>query len=519
MDFLRQLAAGVAATWRQLSLSARVNVALWGIAAAAIIVFIVVVGSRPQYVTLTENVDSKDIGAIRTLLDDEGISNRLRESGRAIEVPMQSLSDARLLLAENDLPIDRGRSPGFELFNEADLMTNRYLQDVQFMRALQGELEAILNDFEFIEYSRVIIREARDELFRRDEQPAEALVTLQANRRLNPAEIKGILNLVAQGGGPNLDKDHITIMTTAGDVLASPPDSKFASIANSKREYIVELEREREARVLESFREMGVRATVRVSAVVDFDEKEILEEKAEEGPVISSYTTSTTSTTTDEPPEGAPGVTANIAETAASGGTRHEEEASETIENMEPSYTRTTTRSGPGNVIRYLVGLVVEGDYEESTDAQGTTTRTYVGLPEERKKTYSDLARMAVGDGEVETEVILHDHPFQVDAAVTAVAAQEALSQAGQRVWLDRIWLAAQVLLIGFGFWLIRTFLRRAVETTEEEETPGARAVKPAASPEDLRMQEVTEEVTRMSRDDPETVTALLRTWLLEEEE
>jgi len=241
VDFLRQLAAGVAATWRQLSLSARVNVALWGIAAAAIIVFIVVVGSRPQYVTLTENVDSKDIGAIRTLLDDEGISNRLRESGRAIEVPMQSLSDARLLLAENDLPIDRGRSPGFELFNEADLMTNRYLQDVQFMRALQGELEAILNDFEFIEYSRVIIREARDELFRRDEQPAEALVTLQANRRLNPAEIKGILNLVAQGGGPNLDKDHITIMTTAGEVLASPPDSKFASVANSKREYIVEL--------------------------------------------------------------------------------------------------------------------------------------------------------------------------------------------------------------------------------------------------------------------------------------
>lgn len=518
MDFLRQLAASIAATWRHLSLSARVNIVLWGVAAVVIIVFIVVMGSRPQYVTLTDNVDPKNIGAIRTLLDDEGISVRLREGGRAIEVPMQSLSDARILLAENNLPIDRGRSPGFELFSEADLMTNRYLQDVQFMRALQGELEAVLNDFDFIDYSRVIIREAREELFRRDERPAEALVTLQTNRRLRPEEIKGILNLVAQGGGPNLDTDHITIMTTAGEVLAAPPDSKFASIANSKREYIVALEQEREARVLESLREMGVRATVRVSALVDFDEKEVVEEKAEEGPVISSYTTSTTTTTTETPPEGAPGVTANIAEAAASGGTRHQEETSETIENLEPSYTRTTTKTGPGNVIKYMVALVVEGDYEESTDAQGATTRTYIGLPEERKKTYSDLARMAVGEGEVETEVILHDHPFQVDTVATAVAVQETLTQASQQVWFDRIWLALQVLLIGFGFLLIRTFLRRAMETTEEEEA-GPRVEMPKASAEELRMQEVADEVTRLSREEPETVTALLRTWLLEEEE
>ncbi|HNT88834.1 MAG TPA: hypothetical protein PKL84_13310, partial [Candidatus Hydrogenedentes bacterium] len=79
------------------------------------------------------------------------------------------------------------------------------------------------------------------------------------------------------------------------------------------------------------------------------------------------------------------------------------------------------------------------------------------------------------------------------------------------------LWFVGQVLLIGLGFLLIRAFLRRAVETAEDEEAP--RLETPKASPEELRMQEVTQEVGRMSRDEPETVSALLRTWMLEEED
>lgn len=518
MDFLRQLAANIAETWRRLSVSARVNIVLWGMAVAVVLGFVVVMGSRPQYVTLSERVEPKNQAAILSLLTENNIPYRLRDNEQTVEVPMQNLSEARMQLAQANLPVGRAKAPGFELFNQSDLMTNRYMQDVQFMRALQGELETVLNDFDFIEFSRVIIREAKDELFRAEEKPAEALVTLQTNRRVAPQEIKGILNLVAQGGGPNLDREHITIMTTSGEVLASPPDSKFASIANSKREYIVELERERESRVLASLRDLGVRATVRVSAQVDFDEKEITEEKAEEGPAISTYTSSTTTTSTDVLPEGAPGVTANIAEGATPGGARHQEETTETIENLEPSYTRTTTKKAPGNVLKYLVALVVEGDYEETQDGQGNTVRNYVGLPEERKKTYIDLARMAVGDGDVETEVVLHDHPFEVDMTAAATAAvADARAASSQQAWLERGWLALQAALIVAGFWIVRRLLRRAVSREAEEEVYAPET--PRASPDELHLEEVTNEVVRMSRDEPETVSALLRTWMVEEEE
>jgi flagellar M-ring protein FliF len=394
------------------------------------------------------------------------------------------------------------------------------LQDIQFMRALQGELEQVLNNFDFIEFSRVIIREAREELFRRDERPAEALVTLQTNRSLTGEEIKGIRSLVAQGGGPNLRPENITIMTTGGELLASPPDSGFASVANSKREYVVALEREREQRVRQSLREMGVRATVRVSAQVDFDESEVTEELAEEGPEISTYTTSTTITTTEQLPEGAPGTMANIAGDTLGSGVVHSEETRESITNLEPSYTRTTTRRGPGDVIKYMVALVVEGDYTEAVDAQtGERQRTYAGLSEDRRKTYTDLARMAVGEGKVQTEVILHDHPFEVDVfGAASVAIAEATAERTREVWSGRLWLAGQVLLLLLGFLLLRVFLRRAVEAPEaEEEEPVMEEAK--LSPEERRRMMVNDEISRMSHDEPELVTTLLRSWLSESED
>jgi flagellar M-ring protein FliF len=523
VEFIRQLLNGVLDTWRHLTLSARINIGLWGVAVVVVMAVLIVVGNRPQFVTLTDQVTPANVTRLRTLMDEEGIVYRLRDSNRRVEVPMERLSSAQLLLAQNEIPVGRSIAPGFALFDKTDLMTSRYLQDVQFMRALQGELEQILNDFEFIEHSRVIIREAPDELFRRDERPAEALVTLETRRSLTNEEVKGIRSLIAQGGGPNLQADHITIMTTRGEVLAAPPDSKFASIANSKREYVVQLEREREQRLFQSLRDMGVRATVRVSAQVDFDEKETTQELAEEGVEISAYTNESIITSQEGLPEGAPGTTANLAAgTESPGGMLHSEETSETITNMEPSYTRTTTRSAGGDVIKYQVALVVEGDYEETPGAEGEEpSRNYVGLSDARRETYTDLARMAVGEGTTPTEVVLHDHPFQVDTMPgTAIGSAQAEASRTAQLWWERGWLIAQVVLILLGFLLIRMFLRRAIEVPDMEEEEIIPTVQePRMTKEELRRQQVNEEIERLSLEDPELVTALLRSWLAEEED
>lgn len=164
MDFLRVVYEGLLQAWRQFSVSARINIALAGAAAAAVVVLVVITGASPQFVTLSDNVGPSQASSIRDALAQGGIDFKIENDNRTITVPLGQRSDAQLLLAQNDLPVGRTVPPGFELFAESDLMTNQWLQDVKYMRAVQGELQRILNAFDFINYSYVLIREADEEL-------------------------------------------------------------------------------------------------------------------------------------------------------------------------------------------------------------------------------------------------------------------------------------------------------------------------------------------------------------------
>ncbi len=116
---------------------------------------------------------------------------------------------------------------------------------------------------------------------------------------------------------------------------------------------------------------------------------------------------------------------------------------------------------------------------------------------------------------------MLHDHPFDAkDQAITAAAISEAQAQRTYEVWGQRAWLAGQVVLILLGFGLLRLFLRRAVEAPEEEgaEAPAA-PEESALEAEETRRQQINEEVARLSQEQPELVTTLLRSWLVEDEE
>ncbi len=517
MEFLRQLISGIVQAWGRLSLSARINLGLAALAVAAIVGVVVFLGAKPQYVTLSSNVEPDKIKQVLDTLEKGEVTYRLENGNRDIQVPITQRSAAQLLLAENDLPVGRSVPPGFELFQQTELMTNQWLQDVKFMRAIQGELQRILNAFDFVNYSYVLIREAKEELFVSAQKPSEAAVTLDTKRPLTKQEVKAIVSVVDHAGGPNLHPGNITITTTKGEVLYLPPQSDFASLANSKLELVADWEKQRETKLMAKLREMGVNGTVSVSARLNFDEKETNEEKVEEGTQLSTYSTTTTNTSSEKSPQGAPGTFANPPEGAPTpGGTTSNEETTEEIVNYEPSRTTTKLKSAPGNVVKFNVAMVIEGDYKEATDAQGQKTRQYTGLTDERKEVFTDLAKATVGEGEIPTEVIIHDHPFEIkELAATTAAAEESRSEQRWDNAMQWFWTVVQVLGILVGFFIIRRLLRRAIEAPveagEEEEVP-----LPEATREDLRRQEVSTEITRLSQSNPDVVAQLLRTWMAE---
>ncbi|HPO30984.1 MAG TPA: flagellar M-ring protein FliF C-terminal domain-containing protein, partial [Candidatus Hydrogenedentes bacterium] len=298
-----------------------------------------------------------------------------------------------------------------------------------------------------------------------------------------------------------------------------PPENEYAALASSKLEYVAELEKQREAKLRDKLREMGVRGTVSVSAVVDFDQKEMTDAQITAGTELSTYTTETSSTGSDVLPQGTPGATANLPESAASGGTSSNEKTSEEIINYEPSRRTTRTKTDPGDVVKYIVTLVVEGEYKQSQAADGSTTREYAGLSESRKQLFIDLAKAAVGEGRSPTEVQLYDQPFDIEGLTPEGSATAVASGLSETI-TSWAWPAAQILLILGAFMLVRRALARAVYVAkpveEEEELP---VELPEATREDLRRQEVEQEIIRLSQEQPEMVAALIRNWLAEEEE
>jgi len=387
------------------------------------------------------------------------------------------------------------------------------------MRAVQGELQRQLNEFDFVAKSFVFIREADEELFTAQQKPSEAAVTLDVRRPLNKPEIQAVLHTISSFGGANLSDDNITLVTTDGTPLHLPPSNEFASIANSNLDYVSELERSREERAVRDLEQLGVRAVVKVSAICDFDQRTETTSKSEEGAILSSYTTTTKTTSKDALPEGAPGATANMPEgTAASAASQTNDETDETIENFQPSTTETKLVRNPGAVKKYIVSAIIEGETRKSTDAAGNETTEYVGLTPEKKDMYEKYLLAAVGSGEEETEITINDQAFTItNLGEARVAFQEIERVKLLETLMNYAVNAAKIAMILLAFILARRFLRRAVVVPVGEEE-GRSYERAQATPEDVRREQINEEVARMSQENPDAVAALLRTWLAEEE-
>lgn len=517
-EFLRQLGSGIGQTWQRLSISARANLMLAGLFTLAVIGILVFFGAQPQYGRLFDRLSPDEANNIVVYLNDNDIPFRLRDGGTAIDVPVRDISRTRVGLAELNLPRSQGVVAGFELFDTRELMSNRFLDDVDYMRALQGTLQRQLNQFDFVRNSSVFIREAPEQLFSSEQRPSEATVTVDTGgKRPSAAQVKAIVNTVSSFGGANLSPRNIHVAMSDGTILHSPSTDEFASLAGDKLAYQMEFEESRQRKVMEQFRRIGVNAVVNVSATMDWSSEEKRQRDVREGTAISSLITESTTEDIERPAEGPPGALANVpGELGGPGATGIKTSESEILENFDPSETVTTTTSAPGRVTRISVAAFIEGNYAPATEgAEGEAAGApaYIGLTPQEIQRYTDVIRTAVGQGVEPTEVIVYDRQFETDrlAGVPPVVAPSAFSL--DAPWFQWTWRIALVLL---AFLVIRALMRRALvlPPAEEEEIVEI----PEASPAERRRQEIAAEVERLSQQEPETVAALLRTWMSQED-
>jgi flagellar M-ring protein FliF len=530
VEYLRQLVAGVRDAWQRLALSARVNILLASAFTVVVIIALVVMGGRPQYVTLYDGLSAQDSAAVQEIISAEGVSSQLQRGGKTILVPRKHLGTLRVAIGSQGLPKSYGTSPGFELFDEQGLAPNQFLQDINKQRAVQGKLEKTLDTFDFVNRSYVQITEAEDEFFLDQQKPSKASVMLDVSRALTQDEVRAILAHVSAFGGAYLDQDNITLTTTKGrEALHLPPRDGFDSIANSREDFRRNLELERQRRAEAALARMGVKSVVVVTLDIDFSSSKETEETIMKGAPIAQLTRTQTSTSKESLPEGPTGVNANLpTEPGATGGTETEETTEEEIINSENSRKLVERTIEPGDVKRASVAATVEGVYTDVLDGEGNPTgeKQYQEPTSDDITQYKSMIASAVGFGVTPETVEVFDRPWE-PGRLTAASAVPLPTAGFQGLMVQYgidlgylVPLGFKLLLVVAGFLLIRRmFIRSFATMAPEDEEEAARTQLPTASPEELRRQEIASEVDRITVEQPEAVASLLRSWLAEGEE
>lgn len=349
------------------------------------------------------NLELKDSAEIVNELEARGISYEIRANGSQILVPDDKVLRLRMVMAEKGLP-SKG-SVGYEIFDKSESIgTSNFMQNVNLLRALEGELSRTISSFSQIETARVHLVIPKRELFTREtQQPsASVMVKLKGNNSLSKDEINAITHFVASAV-PELDTNKITIVDGKGKSLKlaseQAVDETFSIVSNSE-EYKVSLEKRMKS-IIEDLigKTLGnehVRA--QVNADINFDRivtnSEIYDP---DGQVVRSVQSVQETEHAVEGNASNVSVANNLPNTSqitnTPGGSSNVTRLDETT-NFEITKTIKNHISETGTIKRLTIAVLVDGTYKYD---ETTGEVKYNPRPPEELKQFETLIKSAVG--------------------------------------------------------------------------------------------------------------------------
>ncbi|MEE9330686.1 MAG: flagellar basal-body MS-ring/collar protein FliF [Methylophilaceae bacterium] len=388
---------------------------LAGIAAViAVMVVFWLWSQQPDYRVLFSNFSDKDGGAIVAALDKMNISYKLSDSGTAILVPASQVHQARLKLASEGLP--KGGNIGFELLEKQKFGVSRFVEQVNFQRGLEGELERSIQAIDTVASAIIHLAIPKQSVFVRDQQKPTASVLLNVlpGRNLDGNQVSAIVHLVASSV-PHLLATNVTVVDQNGNLLSDKSKKSGAKqLDPAQLKYIDELQqsiaRRVESIILPIVGPGNVRAEA--SAEIDFTSTEQAAEiyKPNQNTAevaVRSMQSNESSTTEGNGASGVPGALSNQPqEDAIAPITAEEGEATTAIASTAPlkSQKNVTTNFEVDKTIRYVqqpmggikrINVAVVVNNMPVVDAEGKTT--YRPLTAAEKQKINDLAMQAMG--------------------------------------------------------------------------------------------------------------------------
>jgi flagellar M-ring protein FliF len=461
--------------------------ALGGVTVAliAFFAFIMMRVSSPTMSLLYSDLPVTDSAEIVAKLEGLNVPYELRGDGTTILVPKSEALRLRMSMAQAGLP--SGGSVGYEIFdNTSALGTTSFVQNMNHLRALEGELARTIRALDSVQAARVHLVMPERELFTRERQDPTASIVIKSRGGLARSQAKGIQFLVASAV-EGLIAPNVSIIDETGVMIAGGADGENGSSASMD-----ERQREYESRLRRQVGDIVTsvvgpnRARIQVAAEMDFNRITRNSETYDpEGQVVrSTQTVEESSSATERDPEAGVTVGNNLPDAIGQGGgednatnSQSAARVEETV-NYEISRTTTTEVVEAGRVKRLSVAVLVDGIYETAEDG----TQTYTARTQEELELIGRLVRSSIGFDETrgdKVEVV----NLQLNAsAIDPLAADEDLGFIdGLLVNLDVMRLAelgALIIVTILGIFLVARPLISKLTTPPTVQTAGQASIE-----------------------------------------
>ena len=411
---------------------------------------------KPLYTGLSQ----EDAAAVLAKVRESGTEFRLGDGGAAVLVPSAKVAEVRLQLAAGGIP--RSGRIGFELFDKTNFGTSDFGEQVNYHRAIEGELERSVMALSDVEQARVHVTFAKDSIFLESRQPAKAsvLVKLKPGGKLSPENVTAICQLTASAV-EGLQPDAVSVVDMRGNVLSRPrrpssPDDPEPSSA--ALEYRQQIERDLVTKINATLDPLLGANKFRAAASVecDFTSGEQSEETFDPAKSVMVTSQRTEDISGVNSASGVPGTASNLPRPtarpgASSGGVTRR------TENVAYQSSRLVRRVKlpQGNVKHLSVSVLV--DHTIRWEGMGPKAKRIIEAPSaEKLKAIHDLVAGVIGlSPERNDQLIVEALPFEATLNAEPLDTGPAPSVPDQLPpWL-RKFLANKVALIGSGAGLL----------------------------------------------------------------
>ncbi len=519
-DYLRQFLVRLSEVWRKLDRGQKLV-----LGASAILAFLGLVGlivwpgvtkqveeseSKSGYGTLFRNLDAPEASQIVEGLKASKVEYKLDNNGRDILVKKEKLDEQRLTLAAQGLP--RSGFVGWEIFDKTQLGLTDFVQNINYRRALEGEIARTISGLGQVENARVLISIPKPSLFTEKDQPptASVVIKMKPGQDLDRKSVKGIAQLIASSV-EGLKPSNVTILDSDGRVLNRGGGDGPSAVSEANNEIRAQVEVQLQNKVSEILD--GVVGSgnhrVQVSADIDFDQTEKTAESFNpQSKVVRSEQTE------EEAKENSP------SEGTVSRDTR--------TANYEIDRTVVKSVSAPGSMRkRVTVSVAVDGRWEEvkdtsaTKDSKATPTQVWRARSAEEVSQLTELVRNAVGAQPGADNVFVTCVKFE--NPVVSLALEEMSRK--PLPWNNWIRWGIMGLVIIAGLLLLRSLIRLLQETMTPPQPAYAEVIPQEMTDEEqedqvyteaMRVNELLSKLEYMTKAEPGGFAKLVRNWLQE---